>query len=777
MQKTFLLILAILLLPISMMAKKRTDGEIRQDAIAFLNSHTTKMHKIRSMRSVVKILKKSATYQVWGYETGGFVVMTTDDRFPEVIGYSEKEIGEGGNEGFQWYLAAAENAMKEIMATGVQYMPIKPDPSKYAPQMPALLSAEWGQLEPYNNMCPYGPDLHNTVGRACTGCVATAIAQILYYHRGPLHGQGGKHSVCYPENDPNNVFTIDFDKSTYDYGNMLDSYKNVNYTQAQADAVAKLMVDCGVAFDMKYGVNYSGTYSSNAVEGLHRNFGVTSARLVERENYKLDSKGWMDLIYNEVSNRRPIYYTGIDLSDTGGGHAFVLDGYDADGLVHINWGWNGDCNGFYDISLLNPTHNANSYQFSEEQDMIIGISLNSSDDGLSETVNVANPGTLKDLIDLKNKYSYTALKVKGTINSSDLLLLRDMTGRDQNGRSTRGGINRLDLSDAKIIAGGEPYYIENGVEYTTEDDMLPTKAFYRCDRLQEIILPKNIRKIGEAPFAFCSSLRSVELEENNNQEFVNKNGVIYSKDGKDLIATFPSISGKVEIQKGVKRIHNSAFAGCTSLSNLTIPSSASEIGEEAFYYCYHLTGIRTYAIEVPSLGKDAFYGIDNSVTKLYIRHNHSDAYKNSDGWKYFFEHAGQTEEFGALIKGGTNIRNYGEENPSKFRYSTTIYGNFSFEGEPLLECNATKESAPGRYVVKVSAGTIDDEAVEYQDGVLIVRAPTGVDAVCADGEQRYKVYTLDGKFIQECSQLDNFRRGIYIVNGKKVLLKNNYNAK
>lgn len=89
---------------------------------------------------------------------------------------------------------------------------------------------------------------------------------------------------------------------------------------------------------MKYGVNYSGTYSSNAVEGLHRNFGVTSARLVERENYKLDSKGWMDLIYNEVSNRRPIYYTGIDLSDTGGGHAFVLDGYDADGLVHINWG-------------------------------------------------------------------------------------------------------------------------------------------------------------------------------------------------------------------------------------------------------------------------------------------------------------------------------------------------------------------------------------------------------------------------------------------------------
>lgn len=135
------------------------------------------------------------------------------------------------------------------------------------------------------------------------------------------------------------------------------------------------------------------------------------------------------------------------------------------------------------------------------------------------------------------------------------------------------------------------------------------------------------------------------------------------------------------------------------------------------------------------------------------------------------------EEFGALIKGGTNIRNYGEENPSKFRYSTTIYGNFSFEGEPLLECNATKESAPGRYVVKVSAGTIDDEAVEYQDGVLIVRAPTGVDAVCADEEQRYKVYTLDGKFIQECSRLDNFRRGIYIVNGKKVLLKNNYNAK
>ncbi len=766
MKKLLVLTIAALLLVGPAMAKQRTEQEIRTAALSVLNN--TNLGIRRAPGQTMTQLSATADYQIYGYKSGGYVIVTTDDMFPAVIGYSDKSFSTANADGFLWYLSAASKAMETMKFEGVKRTAIKPDPMKYAPQMPALVSAQWGQEEPYNNLCPYGPDLYGTVGRACTGCVATAMAQILYYHRGPLHAQGGTHSVCYPENNPSNVFSIDFDKSTYDYGNMLDVYKNVDYSEAQANAVAKLMVDCGVAADMKYGVSFSGAYTENAVEGLKRNFGINTARIAARENYKLDDAGWMDLVFNEVSNRRPILYTGIDLSDNGGGHAFVLDGYDENGLVHINWGWNGEANGFYDISLLNPQHNNNKYSFSEEQDMIIGISLSSSADALSDTINVSTPGTLASLINADKKYSYTSLKVNGNINGSDLLVLRDLAGRDQQGRSTRGGVSKLDISGARFVAGGEPYYKENGVEYTTSDDELPAKAFYRCDRLTQILLPKNLKTVGDAPFALCSSLDSVSLPAADGQQFMVDNGVVYSSDGKQVITCLPYVSGAMKIAKGVENIHDAAFAGCTRLSSVVLPSSLRTIGKNGFYYCHALSEIRSYAVEPPTVGDDAFYGIDTTVTKLFVRHNCSQAYKTANVWKSFFSTPGVASEFGALIKGGTNIRKYGEENPTKFRYTTTIYGTFSFTGEPAATCEATRYSAPGRYPVKFSAGTIDDEAVEFKDGVLIVQAtPTDIENVeTSTSENKANVlFNLSGQ------RVGKDYKGIVVEKGKKYIKK------
>ena len=146
---------------------------------------------------------------------------------------------------------------------------------------------------------------------------------------------------------------------------MLDDYSK-GYTDEQADAVATLMLHCGVAVEMGYTASGSGSYGQEACLGIKKFFGYNkNARLYSRNYYTAQS--WMQLVYNELNNNRPIYYAGS--SESSGGHAFVIDGYNQDGMVHVNWGWGGKSNGMFDISLLNPT----GYEFSASQDMILGM--------------------------------------------------------------------------------------------------------------------------------------------------------------------------------------------------------------------------------------------------------------------------------------------------------------------------------------------------------------------------------------------------------------------
>ena len=143
---------------------------------------------------------------------------------------------------------------------------------------------------------------------------------------------------------------------------MLDVYSANNYTAEQADAVAKLMLHCGVAVDMNYGLSGSGSFSSDATTALNEYFKYDS-RLYSRDIYT--KAEWMDIIFDEISNGRPILYGGVTAQNAG--HAFVFDGYDAEGLVHVNWGWSGSGNGYFEVALLNS--NTGSYSYG--QDMIL----------------------------------------------------------------------------------------------------------------------------------------------------------------------------------------------------------------------------------------------------------------------------------------------------------------------------------------------------------------------------------------------------------------------
>ncbi len=195
---------------------------------------------------------------------------------------------------------------------------------------PLLGEVAWGQGEPYNLLCP----TLNSEVRAVTGCVATAMAQIMMYHRYPAAGQGG---ALYEWNGQ--TLTTQFGK--YDWDQMLPKYTG-NESEASRQAVATLMRDCGYSVSMDYGLE-SGAYVTDITGALMRNF-VYDCSMIYLPHSDCDTESWEGILMKELDEKRPVLYSG---TGKGGGHAFVCDGYDDKGYFHFNWGWNGASDGYF----------------------------------------------------------------------------------------------------------------------------------------------------------------------------------------------------------------------------------------------------------------------------------------------------------------------------------------------------------------------------------------------------------------------------------------------
>lgn len=318
--------------------------------------------KYNSKRQVMphgtlKELKATAGLTVMGYEEGGFVVISNDDRNAAVLAWSDNKFDPADMpDGLKWWLTAAD----EIMSGGMAYTaPADIDASLPAEVQP-MLGTAWGQGAPYNLLCP---------NNYPSGCVATAMAQIMYYHKYPVHGEG---TVW----DSGSLTFVDFGSTVYAYEDMLGSYAE-GYTQTSADAVATLMQHCGVSVGMKYAADGSGAYTYK-VPAAMRDYFLYHKNISYRERDFHTNADWMSMVYKELAAGHPLLYAASDYNGTGA-HAFVFDGYDEDGLVHVNWGWDGSANGYYDMSVLNPAIGSTRYQYSEGQNMITGAGMPDED--------------------------------------------------------------------------------------------------------------------------------------------------------------------------------------------------------------------------------------------------------------------------------------------------------------------------------------------------------------------------------------------------------------
>ena len=351
MIKKISLIVLASLISLGLCAEDISEEQARQIAVQFWGDSTPSTARRAAASLLLTYQPEGSEFYVFNRPGGdGWVIVAGDNgASPTILAYSDKGSFDYNKspDATKTILTGYTKSIQDLRQSGISESIPSKAPKRAAIIVAPLLKTSWNQNTPYNNQCPTADE---GGGRCPTGCVATAIAQIMNYWQWPKQGYG-KHT-----NTDNNE-TRDFSQSTYDWDNMLDSYSD--YTEVQANAVAQLMADVGCAMNMMYRSSESGTWAIDAAQALLRNFsysgelhmhhmmdkkGIKVNNLTAEQGSEIDEDDEA-LIRSELASKRPIYM-GVS-SRYQEKHAVVCDGYDADDYFHINFGWGSDADGFY----------------------------------------------------------------------------------------------------------------------------------------------------------------------------------------------------------------------------------------------------------------------------------------------------------------------------------------------------------------------------------------------------------------------------------------------
>lgn len=666
---------------------------------------------------------------------GGFAVVSRDDLHPALLAVADGSFNPDANPALRLWLKETSAALEAARRTGELLKFPTPDPKLYPDHVDPLVTSLWGQAEPFNLLCPPDPWYEDT--HLMTGCVATAVSQVMNHYQYPPTGVG-QHSV---EQEDGTILSVDFDANPFDWSNILNDY-NGEYTAEQGAAVANLLYNVGIASGMQYGAYASSTSAESAAYGLRRFLCYPTAYVLKRNAMK-DSR-WMDIIYNELLDGSPVVYNAVDV--VMGGHSFIVDGYRADGMVHVNWGWNGNSDGWFAISGLQ----LDGFTYDSYHSVIIGLrpAYRAPE---PVTVSCPAPGKLAEV--LTGDKGGEALKVRGVLNADDLLTLREMAGRLADGRRSDGRLAYLDLSEAVIAY-----------------DLLPDHAFAGSTSLRRVILPEELDSIGTGVFAGCPFIESVTMPESG-ETFLREGNLVYNADKSELITMLPGEDTDATVAEGVEKICPEAFSGRGLVHKIDLPATITEIGDEAFKNCFQLTEITLRAREVPETADNILDGVEipactlrvhGGSRKLYAAHHVWGTFIGTDNTGSIPVDFDNIDEFGTTVTVRDAVRDYGSENP-RFGYKTE---GETLLGIPEITCEATPQSLPGTYPIKISRGTVTNEDVVFVDGTLTVLPGAGIDGIRTDADSDAKAYGTDGLPVT-----DGRAKGIVIRNGRKTVKK------
>lgn len=522
---------------------------------------------------------------------GGFVIVSGEDGVKTpILGYSTsgKFDAENVPDNFKDILFGYAKEIEYIRETGIKSNNVNhlKSASTATIVVAPLLKTTWNQTAPYSNMV-------SKYFEGLTGCVPTAMAQIMKYWEWPKQGRGCHTNAVkitpknWEELLANEQFNelskiseyvrVDFSESVYDWDNMLNSYSS-SYTEAQVSAVAKLMLDCNTSVNAQKTLDGVSAYTSDVPLALSRYFGYNS-------NYQqIDALNDIDIIKKELDASRPVLIRGV--GDNEIRHCFICDGYDSNDYFHFNFGWEGSNDGYYLMTLINPGPKNFS---SKSVTAFIGIYP-------IESVEIDNV--------FYNVVNKEEAQVVGAREVDDCIA----TIKD------------------KVDIGGKTYNVTS----------IGQQAFYNNKYLTEITIPNSIKRIESSAF-YCESLKRVNInsvESYCNIEYANSNsrplcGSVYVNQTIDLYLNNEpivdlAIPGTVTEVKselfvgcntiksvtffiGLTKIGDKAFSNCKNLETVTFPyGGALEIGESAFRGCTKLTTATPLSLAV-KIGKEAFY--------------------------------------------------------------------------------------------------------------------------------------------------------------------------
>ena len=433
-----------------------------------------------------------------------------------------------------------------------------------------LLTCSWGQNPPYRDRCP------EVNGKNCpTGCVATAMAQVMYYWRFPDALPALPSYVTSTEH----LQVLALPAVEISWDDMLDVYRSGCYTPDQGDAVATVMRYCGQACFMDYSMTIRTAWMGDQLTAMKKMGYDDQAMYLCRNDYS--DEDWNRTMLDDLSVGHPILYVG---HDDDGGHAFVIDGY-SDGRYHVNWGWNGSLNGFFALDALSPNYNLS---FSDAQEMVCFLYPDPSAN-LQLTYDFEQDGIYYECND--ETVSVTRRCREFNKYGGDIVIPPVVTFEGRTFAVT--AIADSAFADCVSLTS---------IVIPSTVTAIGDYAFTHCARLSTIALPESLVSLGTGSFSYCQGLTCVEIPSSlqtigasSFRRCMNLAEVVIA-DGVEVIGLSafddcPALE-RVSLGTTVKVIGENAFKKCLALTSMTIPRSVTAIKPNAFAECRALARVK-----------------------------------------------------------------------------------------------------------------------------------------------------------------------------------------
>ena len=597
-----LLLLCCLAFSLHTAANPISWQQAQQNARAFLQQRGGKCIAMPSLHYVPTV-STTACYIFNIGENEGYIVAAGDDCVPAVLGYADTGAVDvtAVPDNMRWWLDEYDHQiqfMRERRYSNLRAHEKSPE----RPAISPLMTTQWNQTPPYNNACPL-----DTNGKRCvTGCVATAMAQVLYYHHARSVTQTTHEIPAYVTDRGVSVAAVPAG-SFIDWDNMVDKYgRNVETTDEQDAAVANLMRYCGTAVQMQYTSGSSGAITSHVAPAMVAFFNYSSkTKAWSRDDCGLSDEEWETLIYNELSNSRPVVYSGWTKFNAG--HAFVCDGYDGEGFYHFNWGWGG-AGAYYRLSAIDSV-DASLIHYNRYQEAIINAEPRSIMPSSDAGIRFADPVTRALCLQAADADD------DGTLTMDEADAVTTMGPFDG---ATMSSFDEFSYFKGVTSLGFRMFYDCNNMESIILHDRVTSigeNAFNGCHSLKEISIPSSVASIGNHAFLGCSSMKRFYWNVRSCLPAVG--GIVPSAvewltlgDSVEVVpSSFARSTGvkHLVIGKNVTKINSYAFYQCAGLKKVVIPDAVTSIAQWAFY--------ENTGLEELSLGK-SLTNIDNNAFGL-----------------------------------------------------------------------------------------------------------------------------------------------------------------